>query len=91
MTALIALFFDALLKHYKSIGSGRATNYHVSALVIIALMVIANYVAYVIPNYRSTEFLIFCILVISFRSRNLVKHSYLDRPRKPAFPNILVR
>ncbi|MGP3789715.1 O-antigen ligase family protein [Pseudomonas sp. B392_1p] len=78
LVALIALFFHALLKQYKIINSSFATQYHVGALVIIALMIISNYVAYVIPNYRSTEFLIFCILIISFRNPSSVRNAYLD-------------
>src|SRR5690606_13108164 len=78
LVALIALFFHALLKQYKIINSSFATQYHVGALVIIALMIISNYVAYVIPNYRSTEFLIFCILIISFRNPSSVRNADLD-------------
>lgn len=79
LTALIALFLDALLKQYKTINSSHVTKHHVSALVIIALMIIANYVAYVIPNYRSTEFLIFCMLIISFRYRPAVRSASPDQ------------
>ena len=87
LTALLALFFYALLKQYKAINSIHVTKHHVSALVVITLMIIANYVAYVIPNYRSTEFLIFCLLIISFRHPPS-RHPSLY-PKKGFIPNTI--
>ena len=67
LTALILLFAQALIKQYRSITSEQSAQVRTCALVIIGLFVMTNYVAYVIPNYRSAEFLVFCILALSFR------------------------
>ncbi|WP_397448285.1 O-antigen ligase family protein [Pseudomonas sp. NA-150] len=75
LIALILLFAEALIKQYRAITADQSARYHACALVIIGLIVVTNYVAYVIPNYRSAEFLVFCTLTLSFR-HHLVKRRY---------------
>ncbi|MET0845197.1 MAG: O-antigen ligase family protein [Pseudomonas sp.] len=67
LTALGLLLGEALLKQYRAVTANQAARFRASALVIIGLFVVTNYVAYVIPNYRSAEFLVFCTLALSFR------------------------
>ena len=31
------------------------------------MFILSNYVAYVVPNHRSGEFLVFCVLALSLR------------------------
>ncbi len=61
------LLGEALFKQYRAVTANQAAQFRASALVIIGLFVVTNYVAYVIPNYRSAEFLVFCTLALSFR------------------------
>jgi len=74
LIALLLLFTEALLKQYRAITSEQSAQVRACALVIIGLFIITNYVAYVIPNYRSAEFLVFCTLALSFR------HHHVRRP-----------
>jgi O-antigen ligase len=74
LIALLLLFTEALLKQYRAITSEQSAQVRACALVIIGLFIITNYVAYVIPNYRSAEFLVFCTLALSFR------HHHARRP-----------
>ncbi|AWM92686.1 polymerase [Pseudomonas sp. 31-12] len=67
LTALALLLGEALFKQYRAVTANQAARFRASALVIIGLFVVTNYVAYVIPNYRSAEFLVFCTLALSFR------------------------
>ncbi|WP_411959805.1 O-antigen ligase family protein [Pseudomonas mandelii] len=67
LTALALLLGEALFKQYRAVTANQAAQFRASALVIIGLFVVTNYVAYVIPNYRSAEFLVFCTLALSFR------------------------
>lgn len=67
LTALALLLGEALLKQYRAVTANQAAQFRASALVIICLFAVTNYVAYVIPNYRSAEFLVFCTLALSFR------------------------
>ncbi|BCX68691.1 O-antigen ligase family protein [Pseudomonas izuensis] len=67
LTALGLMLAEALVKQYRAVTAGQSAQYRASALVIIGLFIVTNYVAYVIPNYRSAEFLVFCILALSFR------------------------
>jgi O-antigen ligase len=67
LVALIILFADALIKQYRAVLAGQSAPFHASALVVIGLFIVTNYVAYIIPNYRSAEFLVFCILTLSLR------------------------
>lgn len=79
LVALIALLIDALVKQYRAVIADRSAPYRASALVIIGLFIVTNYVAYVIPNYRSAEFLLFCILTLSLR-----RHPPERSPAAPA-------
>jgi O-antigen ligase len=67
LVALLLLFTEALIKRYRAITADQSASFQASALVIIGLLVVTNYVAYVIPNYRSAEFLVFCVLSLTFR------------------------
>ena len=67
LAALVLLLGEALLKQYRAVTANQAAQFRASALVIIGLFAVTNYVAYVIPNYRSAEFLVFCTLALSFR------------------------
>lgn len=74
LAALMLLFAEALIKQYRAITSAQSAQVRACALVIIGLFIVSNYVAYVIPNYRSAEFLVFCTLALSFR------HHHATRP-----------
>ena len=74
LTALTLLLAEALFKQYRAVIANQSAQFRASALVIIGLFVVTNYVAYVIPNYRSAEFLVFCTLALSFR------HHAVQRP-----------
>ncbi|MCW8278247.1 O-antigen ligase family protein [Pseudomonas sp. PCH199] len=67
LTVLGLMLGEALIKQYRAVMADRSAQSRASALVIIALFIVTNYVAYVIPNYRSAEFLVFCTLALSFR------------------------
>ncbi|MCU0091335.1 O-antigen ligase family protein [Pseudomonas koreensis] len=67
LTALALMLGEALFKQYRAVTANQAARFRASALVIIGLFAITNYVAYVIPNYRSAEFLVFCTLALTFR------------------------
>jgi hypothetical protein len=67
LTALVLLLGEALIKQYRAVTANQSAQFRASALVIIGLFAVTNYVAYVIPNYRSAEFLVFCTLALSFR------------------------
>jgi O-antigen ligase len=67
LTALALLLAEALIKQYRAVTANQSAQFRASALVIIGLFAVTNYVAYVIPNYRSAEFLVFCTLALSFR------------------------
>jgi O-antigen ligase len=67
LTALTLLLAEALFKQYRAVTANQSARFRASALVIIGLFVVTNYVAYVIPNYRSAEFLVFCTLALSFK------------------------
>lgn len=67
LTALALLLGEALFKQYRAVTANQSAQFRASALVIIGLFIVTNYVAYVIPNYRSAEFLVFCTLALSFR------------------------
>lgn len=67
LIALLLMFAQTLAKRYRAITADQSARYQTCALVIIGLFVVTNYVAYVIPNYRSGEFLIFCVLSLTFR------------------------
>jgi hypothetical protein len=65
------LLGEALFKQYRAVTANQAARFRASALVIIGLFIVTNYVAYVIPNYRSAEFLVFCTLALSFRHHHV--------------------
>lgn len=67
LTALILMLVEALVKQYRAVTADQSAQFRISSLVIIGLFIVTNYVAYVIPNYRSAEFLVFCTLALSFR------------------------
>jgi O-antigen ligase len=67
LIALIALLADVLIKQYRAVIGNRSPAFRASALIIIGLFIVTNYVAYIIPNYRSAEFLVFCTFALSFR------------------------
>ncbi|WP_404940125.1 O-antigen ligase family protein [Pseudomonas atacamensis] len=75
LIALLLMFAQTLSKRYRAITADESARYQACALVIIGLFVVTNYVAYVIPNYRSGEFLIFCALSLTFR------HHLVARPQ----------
>lgn len=75
LIALLLMFAQTLSKRYRAITADQWARYQACALVIIGLFVVTNYVAYVIPNYRSGEFLIFCVLSLTFR------HHLVARPQ----------
>jgi O-antigen ligase len=74
LTALILMLVEALIKQYRAVTADQSASFRASALVIIGLFILTNSVAYVIPNYRSAEFLVFCTLALSFR------HHHARRP-----------
>jgi O-antigen ligase len=67
LTALILMLVEVLIKQYRAVTADQSARFRASSLVIIGLFIVTNYVAYVIPNYRSAEFLVFCTLALSFR------------------------
>ncbi|KAA0980645.1 O-antigen ligase [Pseudomonas sp. ANT_J28] len=77
LTALILMLVEALVKQYRAVTANKSAQFRASALVIIGLFIATNYVAYVIPNYRSAEFLVFFTLTLSFRHHH-VKRSALS-------------
>ena len=80
LTALILMFSEALIKQYRAVTADRAAVFRASALVIIGLFIVTNYVAYVIPNYRSAEFLVFCTLALTFRHHHAKRPAPAPRP-----------
>ena len=72
MIALALLFAAALYKHFNALQQRIAVAQHASALVIIGVFILSNYVAYVVPNHRSGEFLVFCVLALSLRPARAV-------------------
>ncbi|WLH38340.1 O-antigen ligase family protein [Pseudomonas sp. FP2196] len=72
LTALVLLLGEALFKQYRAVTANQSAQFRASALVIIGLFAVTNYVAYVIPNYRSAEFLVFCTLALSFRHHSAI-------------------
>lgn len=67
LVALILLFAAALHKHFHALQQRGAVSQHACALIIIGMFILANYVAYVVPNHRSGEFLVFCMLALTLR------------------------
>lgn len=84
LTALILMFSEALIKQYRAVTADRAAVFRASALVIIGLFIVTNYVAYVIPNYRSAEFLVFCTLALTFRHHHAKRPAPAPRPSATA-------
>jgi O-antigen ligase len=80
LTALALLLGEALFKQYRAVTANQAAQFRASALVIIGLFVVTNYVAYVIPNYRSAEFLVFCTLALSFRRHHATYPEFSPTP-----------
>lgn len=68
LAALLMLFAATLRKHFSALRGRVAVDWHACALIITGLFILANYVAYVVPNYRSGEFLVFCVLALTLRS-----------------------
>lgn len=91
LIALILLFAQTLTKHYRAITAEHSARYHACALVIIGLFAVTNYVAYVIPNYRSAEFLVFCALALSFRHHHVKRPAPLPRANAHAAPRSRAR
>jgi O-antigen ligase len=89
LIALLLLFAQSLIKRYRAITADQSARYQACALVIIGLFVVTNYVAYVIPNYRSGEFLVFCVLSLSFR-HHLLKRTQpvVTAPAIPSRSNV---
>lgn len=89
LIALLLMFAQTLSKRYRAITADRSARYQACALVIIGLFVVTNYVAYVIPNYRSGEFLIFCVLSLTFRHHLVARTQPLPvasaRPMRATF------
>jgi O-antigen ligase len=79
LIALILMLVEALTKHYRALMVDQSARFHVSAMVIIGSFMLTNVVAYVIPNYRSAEFLVFCVLALSFRHHHAI-YPELSRP-----------
>lgn len=79
LIALILMLVAALIKHYRALMVDQSARFHVSAMVIIGSFMLTNVVAYVIPNYRSAEFLVFCVLALSFRHHHAT-YPELSRP-----------
>jgi hypothetical protein len=52
-------------------------------MVIIGSFMLTNYVAYVVPNHRSAEFLVFCVLALSFRHHHAKRSGLATRPSTP--------
>ena len=89
LIALLLMFAQTLAKRYRAITADQSARYQACALVIIGLFVVTNYVAYVIPNYRSGEFLIFCVLSLTFRHHLVTRTQPLPaasaRPMRSTF------
>ena len=85
LAALILMFAEALIKQYRAVTADRSAQFRASALVIIALFIVTNYVAYVIPNYRSAEFLVFCTLALTFRHHHAKRPAMAARSPAPAY------
>ncbi|MEL1087192.1 O-antigen ligase family protein [Pseudomonas sp. OB66] len=89
LIALLLMFAQTLSKRYRAITADQSARYQACALVIIGLFVVTNYVAYVIPNYRSGEFLIFCVLSLTFRHHLVARTQPLPgakaRPMRATF------
>jgi len=89
LIALLLMFAQTLAKRYRAITADQSARYQACALVIIGLFVVTNYVAYVIPNYRSGEFLIFCVLSLTFRHHLITRTQPLPaasaRPMRGTF------
>ncbi|MGF6169643.1 MULTISPECIES: O-antigen ligase family protein [Pseudomonas] len=89
LIALLLMFAQTLSKRYRAITADQSARYQACALVIIGLFVVTNYVAYVIPNYRSGEFLIFCVLSLTFRHHLVARTQPLPvasaRPMRTTF------
>ncbi|MCP1445143.1 O-antigen ligase [Pseudomonas sp. GGS8] len=91
LIALALMLIEALLKHYRAVMTDQSARFHVSAMVIIGSFMLTNYVAYVVPNYRSAEFLVFCVLALSFRHHHakypvLSTATLRQRPSGEALP-----
>lgn len=83
LAALIALFANLLFRCYRAMGNKVATRHYATITIIMALFAVTNYVAYIIPNYRSPEFLIFCILALALGRSRLPRHELPGRlPRQ---------
>ncbi|PNB76992.1 polymerase, partial [Pseudomonas sp. FW305-BF6] len=85
------MLIEALLKHYRAVMADQSARFHVSAMVIVGSFMLTNYVAYVVPNYRSAEFLVFCVLALSFRHHHakypvLSAATLRQRPSGEALP-----
>ncbi|WP_080769389.1 O-antigen ligase family protein [Pseudomonas fluorescens] len=89
LIALLLMFAQTLSKRYRAITADHSARYQACALVVIGLFVVTNYVAYVIPNYRSGEFLIFCVLSLTFRHHLVTRTQPLPvvkpRPMRTTF------
>lgn len=89
LIALLLMFAQTLSKRYRAITADQSACYQACALVIIGLFMVTNYVAYVIPNYRSGEFLIFCVLSLTFRHHLVARTQPLPvasgRPMRATF------
>jgi len=89
LIALLLMFAQTLSKRYRAITADQSARYQACALVVIGLFVVTNYVAYVIPNYRSGEFLIFCVLSLTFRHHLVTRTQPLPvvkpRPMRTTF------
>ncbi|MGE8150078.1 O-antigen ligase family protein [Pseudomonas vancouverensis] len=84
LTALLLLFAGALVKQYRAITSEQSAQVRACALVIVGLFIVTNYVAYVIPNYRSAEFLVFCSLALSFHHAHATQPHWTAAVRRSA-------
>lgn len=82
LIALALLMGEALFKQYRAVTANQAAQFRASALVIIGMFVVTNYVAYVIPNYRSAEFLVFCTLALSFRHHHVTFPELSPAPQR---------
>ena len=89
LIALLLMFAQTLSKRYRAITADQSARYQACALVVIGLFAVTNYVAYVIPNYRSGEFLIFCVLSLTFRHHLVTRTQPLPvvkpRPMRTTF------
>lgn len=67
LVALALMLAQVLIKQFRAVTLDPSATVRASALVIVGLFITTNAVAYVIPNYRGAEFLVFCTLALSFR------------------------